>query len=194
MSKMIMYIDGSERQLPKKDTVIQGWGLLALDKDGDSVELFGTAAKKTSHRGYHELHAFVAAIEFAEKRGLIPSETTIYTDDELIAYGGFHLVPANYSRSKKNLIKRLRAFQAVFHPNYKTLVLKMIRWMIGAKLHWIKGHRVCVHNNRADYLARCGSKTTHPKDLEPYDRWLKTVLTTPNPYSNNNFIGSSFLK
>jgi ribonuclease HI len=176
MSKLTIYCDGSEvtKGIHKRTeycTVSQGWGIVAYHTNGNTKEIHGAIDTTYDQRGYYELLAFYNAITYAEQQELIPKEVSIYTDDAWIAYSGFDLVPSHCSPKKKAILKRLRGFRQRFCPNDNFAVMRIVRWMMYAQLHWVKGHCLDTNNNRADYLAR--SATANKKPVSFWD-WIKS--------------------
>lgn len=159
MIKMTVYCDGGERQKIKgnKTTTYQGWGFVA-HHNNDTDEVFDgiKLTDPSNQRGYHEMHAFNAAVRYAESYGYVPGEVSFYTDDIWARDAGFHLHPGNYSKSRSKFIKRLMTYKKLFHPNDKFLVIRMVRWLLGAHICWVKGHDATVYNLRADQLATAG--------------------------------------
>jgi len=173
MSKLTLYIDGSEIRVG--DQWKQGWGILALHHAGDTVELNGSLQVKRNGRngGWHEVLAFYHAVNYAEAQGYAPGECSFYSDCDWVAYGGFHLVPENYSNKRLDVAERLQLFKEVFYPGDETLVERMCKWLVNAQMHWLKGHKVDVSNNRVDYLARSAiyNKATH--ECMDFQSWLE---------------------
>lgn len=178
MIKMTVYCDGGERQKVKgnKITTYQGWGFVA-HHNNDTDEVFdGVKLERDSQRGYHELHAFNAAVRYAESYGYIPGEVSFYTDCSWCYEAGFHLHPGNYSKSRAKFIKRLKTFQTLFHPKDKGLVLRLARWLLNAHVCWVKGHSATVYNIRADQLATAGiNKAKSRSETLPifFSHWLE---------------------
>lgn len=184
MSKIVMFIDGGEREF-RRDNKLQcvygGYGIVA-HHNGDTEELFGGYEVKPNDRGFHELMAFKKAVDYAESFGYLPEEVAFYTDCRGNADAGFHLFPGNRSKSKSCTINRLRKFQKVHFPDDKGLVLRLARWFISARIHWVKGHEMTVDNCRADVLARAGTRMMKEKKkqetlndwnyVETLNRWL----------------------
>lgn len=184
MSKIVMFIDGGEREYRKNNKlqcVYGGYGIVA-HHNGDTEELFGGYEVKPNDRGFHELYAFKKAVDYAESFGYLPEEVAFYTDCRGNADAGFHLFPGNRSKTRTNVIKRLREFQKIHFPDEKGLALRLARWFINARIHWVKGHKMTVDNCRADVLARAGSRMVKEKKqretindwgyIETLNKWL----------------------
>ena len=179
-----MFIDGSEREHRvngKLKGLFGGFGILA-HHNGDTEELFGGYSVTEKTRGFHELMAFKKAVDYAESFGYLPEEVAFYTDCRGNADAGFHLWPGNRSKTRSNVINRLRKFQKTYFPKEAGLVLKLARWFLGARVHWVKGHETSVDNCRVDVLARAGTRMVKAnlkpetmndwKFVESLNRWL----------------------
>jgi ribonuclease HI len=171
MSKLICYIDGSE--IPaSKNKIRQGWGIVAHHHAGGTVEISGVvehSANDKSIRGYYEILAFYNAICYAEGQGLIPPEVSFYTDYDWLAEAGFHFVKNNYSGKKLSIFLRLSKIQTEFYKKDKHVIARMIRWLTGSQMHWVKGHSGIISNHRADHLAHAA--VTKQKVI-PLAKWI----------------------
>jgi ribonuclease HI len=172
MTTLTCYIDGSEIFLPKKNAVRQGWGIVARHLEGHTEEINGFIEhnKKQSHLvGFFELMAFYYAVNHADEKGIFPEDVSFFTDCSWVAYAGFHLVKENKSKNRRDVIQRLKQFQKMFCPNDKHAVMKLIRWLGLAQMHWVKGHKKIIDNRRADYLARMA---VYEKNAQEFDKWI----------------------
>lgn len=173
MIKMTVYCDGGEREHNRK--FFQGWGFVAHHNE-DIDEVFdGIKLKTPTQRGFHEIHAFYAAVQYAESYGYKPSEVSFYSDCDWLRDAGFHLHPGNYSKSRAKFMKRVITFQRLFFPGDRKVALRMIKWLLGAHICWIKGHDSTVYNLRADQLATAGiAQLKTKKEVRPvfFSSWL----------------------
>ena len=175
MSKIVMFIDGVEMEYRVNNQLLKlfgGYGIVA-HHNGDTEELFGGYSVKPENRGFHELMAFKKAVDYAESFGYLPEEVAFYTDCRGNADAGFHLYPGNRSVSRFSVIKRLRKFQKIYFPGETGLVVKLARWFMYSRVHWVKGHEGNVDNCRADVLARAGTRlakeNTNPVEVNDWD-------------------------
>lgn len=184
MSKLVVYVDGSEREKrvgTKVKNVYGGFGFVA-HHNGDTDEVFGAFDVVSNQRGFHELVAFTKAVLYAEEHGYTPEEVSFYTDYLFLAESTFHLYPGNRSLSKVNYLNRLRLLKKHYFPNEKGLVLKLATWLVNSRVTWVKSHANTVDNCRADVLARAGTRLAKEKQslstvndwtyVDPITRWL----------------------
>lgn len=185
MSKLTCFIDGSE-SITKK-TIRQGWGIVARHTIGQTVEINGFIdypGKNKNVAGFFELLAFYHAVNHAEENNIYPEDVSFYTDCAFVGYAGFNLVRQNRSKQKKSVITRLIKFQKLFCANDKHAVMKLVRWLAYAQIHWVKGHSRIIDNCRADYLARIA---VHKKEAMPFSEWILNGFTVFD-YETKNVI------
>ena len=171
MSKLACYIDGSQVETENR-TFRQGWGVVARHILGNSIEINGFVEHHINERhlvGFYEVMAFYHAVLHAEQHGILPEETSFYTDCSWVAYSGFHLIRSNRSGMRYKIYARLKKFQKRFCPEDKHAILKIMRWLAFAQIHWVKGHSRLIDNCRADYLARQAVKE---KKVLPFNKWI----------------------
>ncbi|HET8688382.1 MAG TPA: RNase H family protein [Methanosarcina sp.] len=178
MSKLTCYIDGS--QIKEKGEIRQGWAFLAFHTHGETVEMNGSyhgPAADKMRSNWYEILAFYNAVKYAISHGYKPEEVSFYTDCDWVAYGGFHLVPENYSGRRDGVMERIKLLKALFYKHDETLVETMAEWLVKARHHWVKGHRIDVNNNRVDYLARSAIYSKPVADVMEFNEWLRNGFT-----------------
>lgn len=177
MSKLSCYIDGS--QVKESNTIRQGWGILAFHAHGETVEMNGVVehASTAQKAGWYETLAFYNAVKYAMSHGYSPADVSFYTDCSWVAYSGFHLVPENYSGRRLAVTERLQMFKKFFYPQDETLVETMSHWLVNSQMHWLKGHKLDVNNNRVDYLARSAVYCKQASECMEFTEWLSNGLS-----------------
>lgn len=180
MTKLTMYIDGSE--FVHESGLRSAWGVLALHSDLTSVELRGRRQSLPKHhRGFYEILALYKAIQHAESCNLQPHEVSFYTDCDWCAYGGFHLHPGNYSATKEKVLARIKEFRAMYYPGNSHVIPTLVKWLVHARFHWVKGHAQHVGNCRADHLARVACLD---EEYQDYDEWILEGFEKWDPVAN----------
>lgn len=181
MTKLTMYIDGSE--LVHSSGLRVAWGVVALHANHTTVEIRGrrTSLSK-SHRGFYEILALYKAIQHAESESLLPHEVSFYTDCDWCAYSGFHLHPGNYSATKDKVVERIKAFRTMYYPGNSHVIPALMKWLVHARFHWVRGHAQHVGNCRADHLARVACLDEEYKD---YDDWILEGFEKWDPVANH---------
>lgn len=136
-----------------------GWGAV-LASGGHRKEIYGSDLKTTNSR--MELMAAIMALE-ALKR---PCIVNIYTDSEYLKDGITSWIHAwkrnNWLRANnKDPVKNVDLWQRLD----RALCSHEVHW------HWVKGHAGHADNERADELARLGSREAREKwkDLQGTD-------------------------
>lgn len=177
MSKIQIIVDGSSGIIKAPQRRIRGigWGIVA-HHDGETHEISGCRPVSWGFDGFHEHIAFIEGVMYALARGFSPSDISIYSDHDLLAWSNMYMHKPNGMMHKRFLIKeQLYAVCAQFYNGY-TGYRKVKRVMERGQVHHMKGHRLNVDMNRADYLARFGVKKLFEGDFmqEPlkYEKWL----------------------
>lgn len=168
MAALVLYIDGSDIPLDKKKgRRALGWGLIALH-DGLHIERAGCYHANAELTGFHELVAFVEGMQYAKQAGFQPDDIAIYTDDETVAYAHLAMHPENYRATAAiRLRHRIGKLSNALYGG--KVAEQVVRYLTGARIHKLKGHRTCVYNNRVDYLA---NGLAQRKPIDDYDAWL----------------------
>jgi ribonuclease HI len=181
MIKMTVYCDGSERDHCKnhRKHTYQGWGFVAHHNE-DTDEVFdGIKLKNIKQRGFHEIHAFYAAVQYAESYGYKPHEVSFHSDCDWLRDANFHLHAGNYSKSRSKFMKRVIAFQHLFFPGDRQVAVRMTKWLLNARICWVKGHDSTVYNLRADQLATAAvTQIKTKKEVRPvfFSTWLESGI------------------
>lgn len=163
---MIIYCDGSTRPGEKSTTIAYG---VVVHHNNETHELNGRYDLSLEYVGLHEVVAFVEAMLFAESHGVDPKDVSVYTDDQFVSYAHFYLHPGNYrSKETHSMFGKLHLLDRLYN---QPMVERMLGWLGTVRVSWVKGHRLCVDQNRVDHLAR---KALQRKDVLHRDEWVRS--------------------
>lgn len=175
---LVMHIDGSRREVPRGTFTSHptwmnalGWGIVALTKD-TTIELSGAVPAPTKANGCHETLALVEAVRFIKQMQVPWQDVTIFTDDELVAYAAQALHPDNFRQSEAERV--LFRLEQACQVAGEDLMADALVCLTTSRFIKMKGHRLSVYHNRADYLASQATMaaTGIPAPIQSYDDWL----------------------
>lgn len=174
---MIIYCDGSEAIIGGKCNRYLAYGAV-IHSDGTTHELCGRYEVKPHLKGMHEIIAFIESMLFAESHNADLSQVSVYTDDHFLSSAGFHVYRDNYSFNHSMFEK----IKLLTHMYGKHIYEKFIYWVNTVRVNWVKGHQVCVDNNRADYLA---NKSLRAKEISSREEWISAGFVIGKPNGKN---------
>lgn len=183
-----IHVDGSRVRTKNRSAHAFGWALTGT-LGGDLVESAGahqlSKLQLLEFGGLYEHVAFVQAVLFSHQLGVPPDRLTIFCDDEVFGYAPTWLHTNNYLPHRRaQVLKRLdQTVTHYFSEEARDLVLETFE---RSRIVKIKGHRLEVHQERADYLAKHQGKLAIGLTTEPalsFDAWLEAGIlryTDPN--------------
>jgi len=176
---MVLHIDGSRRVAPRgtfpeqpRWTDAIGWGLVALWND-QKVEMSGAVPAPVNANGLHEVLALVEAVRFIQTTGLSFRDVTIFTDDEVVAYAQQALHPDNFSQTAAERVRRNLDIVCRLVGDAE-LAAAALTCLTTSRFVKLRGHRLWVYPNRADYLSSQATLELigSPVNLLGFDEWL----------------------
>ena len=145
----------------------------------ENHELSGCIVSGMGSNGLHEVFAFGEAILWLSSHGVEPSEVAFIADDQTVIYGAQSYnagwASASHQAQLFEIFDKLIS-RKILPANIVALAMPYI---IGSRFIKVKGHDVCVNNNRCDYLAKAASRKHHEPSYKTvsYATWLKSACT-----------------
>lgn len=179
-----MHVDGSAVMGPNKANraFVLGFAVVA-NLNGTEIEHTGAYQVPFGIKGDHETVAVVEGVLLAAANGVLPEHTVIHTDDEGLGNAQLYLHPGNFSGRADGLRERIRRVCTTLYPEGTDMLV--LEYLLGARLHKLKGHTQQVYQERADYLAKQHAWNLLKSKHEPvlsYDIWLsKGMLVYESP-------------
>lgn len=164
-----IYVDGSSLKVSRRESRL-GWGVVVVD-EGTVTEHCGSVIVKQQFTAYHEVIAIIEAIKIAVALKIEPSSGSFITDDEVFGYAPFALHPENHAVRKRDAIEEkvhLATKKVCCRPALERVVLEYLR---DSRIEKVKGHSGIIYNERADYLAKFGSRATGGPPA-PFEHWF----------------------
>lgn len=166
---MIIYCDGACSR--KDDAILIGYGVIVHAND-ETHELCGKYQLSRKFSGMHEVIAFTEAMLFVESHQVDISTVSVYTDDEFISYAHHMLCKANYCARHQNMLQKISCLDEIYGHSIHQ---RVINWLNVVRVNWVKGHRQCIDNMRADYLAR--NQVNQRSDM-CFANWIKNGFSS----------------
>lgn len=176
---MNVYFDGAffnflkDGERPKRNEQVASYGIV-IDADETQLELMGAVKGNYQLNGLHELLAFGEAVLWLSSHQVKPEEVAFYGDDQTSIYGAL-----SYNSGWSNdahyrcLVDGMAKLVKLGHMP-TDIMEKVHVYIAGSRFHKVKGHKLCVNNNRCDYLAKTAGRRllqVKHKFLD-FERWL----------------------
>lgn len=186
--RVILHVDGSSKQskrlavtkLGKMDrprTI--GWGLVALHDNGHHERSGAYRIQRTdSIFGMHEAVAIAEGIEYAYVQGFEPEDVAMYCDDDLLGYSPTYLhSPNQLWRKSDAIVDCMQKVLQYLEPDNEVRLYRTLNYLRCMRMVKLKGHKMEVYQERADYLAGWESEQAlYPESSslskKPFEQWL----------------------
>lgn len=182
---MNVYFDGAyfnflkEGQRLKQGEQVASYGIV-IDADETQLELMGAVRSDYRMNGLHELLAFGEAVLWLSSHHVKPEDVAFYGDDQTSIYGALSY-NAGWSSDAyyRSLAAGMERLVKLGHMP-SDIMEKVHVYIAGSRFHKVKGHELCVNNNRCDYLAKTAGRRllqVKHKFLD-FERWIAFGFST----------------